>query len=83
MSREGIVAATRPEPAPAQPLPAESLYRAADLEGLRFATTAELEPLSGLLVQPRASEAIDLLKWISPRYIKVFWRGNQVRGRQF
>ena len=58
MSREGIVEATRSERAPAQPLPAESLYRPADLEGLQFATTTELEPLSGLLVQPRASDAI-------------------------
>ena len=41
-----------------RPLPAEQLYRAADLSALPFATTADLAPLPGLAGQPRAHEAI-------------------------
>ena len=42
----------------AVPLPAEALYRLADLSALAFATTAELAPLAGLEAQPRARDAI-------------------------
>ena len=41
-----------------RPLAAERLYRPADLSGLPFATTAELQPIDGLVGQPRALEAI-------------------------
>jgi len=40
------------------PLRAEQLYRATDLSQLRFSTTAELEPINGLVGQTRALEAI-------------------------
>jgi len=41
-----------------QPVPVASLYRATDLSTLKFATTAELPPLEGLVGQDRALEAI-------------------------
>ena len=41
-----------------RPLRAEQLYRATDLSQLRFATTAELQPIDGLVGQTRALEAI-------------------------
>ena len=40
------------------PLPAEQLYRATDLSALQFATTAELQPIDGLVGQARALEAL-------------------------
>ena len=43
---------------PAAPLPAERLYRRADLSALPFATTADLASLPGLEAQPRARDAI-------------------------
>ena len=45
--------------APASPaLGPDRLYRATDLSRLSFATTDELEPLGGLVGQPRAADAI-------------------------
>lgn len=41
-----------------QPLPVANLYRATDLSRLKFATTAELLPIDGLVGQERALEAI-------------------------
>lgn len=41
-----------------QPLDAGALYRATNLTSLTFSTTAELEPVDGLVGQERASEAI-------------------------
>lgn len=41
-----------------RPLTAEQLYRPADLSGLAFSTTAELQPIDGLIGQARAVEAI-------------------------
>ena len=41
-----------------QPLVPEQLFRPTDLSNLRFSTTAELEPLDGLVGQARALEAI-------------------------
>jgi AAA domain len=40
------------------PLPADRLYRSADLSALAFATTMDLLPVDGLVGQPRASEAL-------------------------
>jgi lon-related putative ATP-dependent protease len=42
-------------PAPVAP---SRLYRPADLSAVAFATTAELQPIEGLISQPRALEAI-------------------------
>jgi lon-related putative ATP-dependent protease len=41
-----------------RPLRVEQLYRATDLSQLKFATTAELEPIDGMVGQARALEAI-------------------------
>ena len=41
-----------------EPLPIARLYRATDLSHLTFSTTAELQPIDGLVGQPRALEAI-------------------------
>ena len=41
-----------------RPLAVEQLYRPTDLSGLTFATTAELQPVDGLVGQARAVEAI-------------------------
>ncbi len=54
-----------------QPLPPASLYRAADLGGLEFGTTADLEPLPGLSDQPRARAAIEFGTKISQRGFNI------------
>jgi lon-related putative ATP-dependent protease len=41
-----------------RPLTAKQLYRPTDLSGLTFSTTAELQPIDGLVGQARAVEAI-------------------------
>ncbi len=41
-----------------RPLAIEQLYRPTDPSGLGFSTTAELQPIEGLVGQPRALEAI-------------------------
>jgi len=41
-----------------QPLAAERLYRRTDLSSLAFKTTAELEPIDGLIGQARALDAV-------------------------
>ena len=41
-----------------RPFEAEQLYRATDLSNLKFSTTAELQPIDGLVGQARALEAI-------------------------
>jgi len=42
------------------PLPAEKLYRPADLSGLAFETTEDIHPVGGLQGQPRARDALQL-----------------------
>ena len=44
---------------PARPLPPERLYRRADLLSLSFTTTADLQPIDGLIGQQRALDAIN------------------------
>jgi lon-related putative ATP-dependent protease len=46
------------QPGAPQPLPAERLYRAADLSALTFVTTADVEAAGGLTGQDRALDAI-------------------------
>ena len=41
-----------------QPLAGHQLYRASDLSNLAFSTTAELQPIDGLVGQARALEAV-------------------------
>ena len=42
-----------------QPLSADQLYRACDLSRLAFVSTAELEPIDGMIGQTRALEAVE------------------------
>ena len=42
-----------------RPLAAQQLYRPADISNLTFATTAELQPIEGLIGQQRALDAIN------------------------
>jgi predicted ATP-dependent protease len=44
---------------PARPMPAERLYRSADLSMLAFESTADIEPVDGLIGQHRALEAVE------------------------
>jgi hypothetical protein len=57
----------RPGSHTAAPLPVEQLYQSADLGGLDFETTADLAPLPGLSVQPRAYAAINFGTAINQR----------------
>jgi len=59
-----------------QPLPADRLYRRADLSELEFTTTAELSPLPGLQEQPRAQEAIDFGAGTAARGFNIFAIGS-------
>ena len=63
--------ASAPDGAPA-PLPAERLYRRADLSGLTFETTSDLEPLPGLPGQARVREAIEMGACIGARGFNIF-----------
>ena len=44
---------------PVTPLSADALYRRCDPDALGFRTTAELEPVDGLIGQGRAIEALE------------------------
>jgi len=57
-------------------LPADRLYRRADIAGLAFATTAELEPLDGLIGQKRAGAALTLGTRIGARGFNIFAIGS-------
>ena len=65
-----------------QPLPVDRLYRAADLSGLEFNTTADLTPLPGMTAQPRAHEAIRFGTGISQRGFNIFAIGASGAGMQ-
>jgi lon-related putative ATP-dependent protease len=47
-----------PAPGAVRPLPAEQLYRAVDSSALAFASTADIEPIDGVVGQQRALDAI-------------------------
>ena len=57
---------------PVSPLSPDRLYRAADISALDFTTTAELAPLSGLVEQPRAQEAMRFGTEMAVRGFNVF-----------
>jgi lon-related putative ATP-dependent protease len=59
-----------------QPLPADRLYRAADLGALDFETTAGLAPLRDLVGHQRANEAIKLGTEVSQRGFNIFAIGT-------
>jgi lon-related putative ATP-dependent protease len=52
------MAAESADPVSVQPLAVDKLYRASELTNLVFSTTAELQPIDGLVGQTRALEAI-------------------------
>lgn len=66
----------RSETQTVHPLPADRLYRPADLGALEFVTTVELAPLRDLVSQPRASEAISFGAEISQRGFNIFAIGT-------
>ena len=59
-----------------EPLPAERLYRRADLSELEFKTTADLEPIEGLIGQRRAGDALALGTRIGARGFNIFAIGS-------
>ncbi len=61
-----------PGPSSPAPLPADRLFRAADLAALDFATTVDLAPLPGLVAQPRADAAIRFGTKIAQRGFNIF-----------
>jgi len=65
-----------PVPQAQQGLPAEALYRRADLSLLDFTTSAQLEPLHGLEAQERADAAIRLGTGIAARGFNIFAIGQ-------
>ena len=60
-----------------RPLTAGQLYRPADLSGLAFSTTAELQPIDGLVGQARAVEAIRFATRVSKTGFNLFVIGPQ------
>lgn len=52
------MAAESADPVSVQPLAVDKLYRASDPANLAFSTTAELQPIAGLVGQTRALEPI-------------------------
>jgi hypothetical protein len=64
-------------------VPVERLYRVADLSGLAFDTTEELEPVDGVIGQDRAADAIRLGAGIGKPGFNVFAIGpTAARMRQ-
>ena len=60
----------------ASPVATAELYRAADLRGLDFETTAQLEPLEGVVAQQRALDAIRLGAGIEKAGFNIFAIGR-------
>lgn len=54
------------------PLPSESLYRPANLSGLAFSTTADIEPIDGIIGQQRALDAINFGTQVNKRGFNLF-----------
>lgn len=57
-------------------LPADRLYRRADISGLAFETTADLPPIDGLIGQRRAGDALALGTRIAARGFNIFAIGS-------
>ncbi len=66
----------------ARALPAAQLYRACDLTRLAFASTAELEPIDGLIGQARAFEAVGIGAKIDKKGFNLFVIGPNSVGMQ-
>ena len=65
-----------------RPLPADQLYRACDLTRLAFASTAELEPIDGLVGQARAFEAVGFGAKVDKKGFNLFVIGPNSVGMQ-
>jgi predicted ATP-dependent protease len=66
----------------AKALPTEQLYRRCDPSGLGFASTAELQPIDGLIGQARAFEAIGVGAKIDRKGFNLFVIGPNAVGMQ-
>lgn len=62
-------------------LPADALRRVCDPDALGFDSTADLEPLTGMVGQTRAIDAINLSAGITHRDFNVYVLGNEGMGR--
>lgn len=67
---------------PIGPLAVDQLYRQADLSQLDFETTAELEPISGLVGQRRAQDAIEFGTQIERSGFNIFVVGSTGQARK-
>ncbi|TDK50023.1 Lon protease family protein [Antarcticimicrobium luteum] len=67
---------------PGQPIAANRLRPACDPASLGFATTAELEPIEGLIGQDRAMEAIRLAAGMRASDFNLFVQGPPGTGRR-
>ena len=65
-----------------EPVAVETLRPACDPASLGFATTAELEPLEGLIGQDRAMEAIGLAAGMRAADFNLFVQGSPGTGRR-
>lgn len=66
---------------PIDPLPVSALLRPCDPASLGFATTAELEPIEGIVGQERAAEAVDFAIRLSHPGYNLFALGPEGVGR--
>ncbi len=66
---------------PIDPLPASALLRPCDPASLGFGTTAELEPIEGIVGQDRAVEAVDFAIRLSHPGYNLFALGPEGVGR--
>ena len=68
-------------PAPPSPLPADELRRACDPGALRFASTADLEPIDGLIGQSRALSALAFGTSMAHDGYNIYALGSARSGR--
>lgn len=66
---------------PVEPLPVDRLFRPCDPASLGFATTAEIEPIEGIVGQDRAVEAVDFAIRLTHQGYNLFALGPEGVGR--
>lgn len=76
------VSATAGEARAVSPLPVPQLYRRTDFSELEFETTADLEPVVGLIGQRRALDAIDFGAQIDRTGFNIFVAGSNRQALQ-
>jgi predicted ATP-dependent protease len=79
---KSVIAEGTPEERGVCALAIGHLYQPADLSALSFATTADLEPIDGLMGQQRAIEAIDFSTQIDQPGFNLFVIGSSGRRMQ-